>query len=207
MNLNLFIIGPSGCGKSTQGRMLAQKYGLTHISMGQLLRNEIATGSSIGKMAQPHINKGTWVPNEVAITILTNKLNQINNSNFIIDGFPRILEQGIIIQEHLESKNQKITALFHINIDPEVISKRRQTKKIAGQNFSDQGRTDEKIEVIDQRLRSYQATIDSILEYFRREGLLITIDGDQSIEHIFNDICQNIEEIVKSPLLINKIKN
>lgn len=206
MNLNLFIIGPSGCGKSTQGRMLAQKYGLTHISMGQLLRNEIATGSQLGKMAQPHVDNGTWVPNEVAITILTNKLNQINNSNFTIDGFPRILEQGIILQKYLESKAQKITALFHINIDPEEITKRRQLKMAIGQNFSDHGRTDEKAEVIAQRLKSYQTTIEPILKYFQQERLLVTIDGNQSVELIFNDICQNIKETVKSPLLINQIK-
>ncbi|MDP4009824.1 MAG: nucleoside monophosphate kinase [Candidatus Shapirobacteria bacterium] len=207
MKLNLFIIGPSGCGKSTQGRMLSEKYNLIHISMGQLLRDEIAINTRLGQMAKPYIDKGTWVPNKVAINILTKKLDQINNFNFVVDGFPRVLEQGIIIQKYLESKDQKISALFHIDIDPEEIIKRRQLKKKVGQTFSDHGRTDETEEAIAQRFKSYQATIEPILDYFNQEKLLITIDGNQPTELIFNDICQNIKETVKSPLLINQLNN
>lgn len=195
MSLNLFIIGPSGCGKSTQAKMIAQKYSLTHLSMGQLLRNEIASESALGKKARPYVDKGTWVPNDVAIGILTKKLCSLENHNFIIDGFPRILEQGILAENYLESNGKEMTRLIHLDVTAQEIVNRRQKYAQSGIRFSDAGRTDETPESIAQRQRSYDETIIPILEHYKNTGKLVNIDGDRPVEPIFDDICQIIDKI------------
>lgn len=108
MSLNLFIIGPSGCGKSTQAKLIAEKYNLTHLSMGQLLRNEIAAGSEDGIEAEKCVTRGTLVPEELTFKILTNKLKEINNEDFIIDGFPRTLSQGTFIEGYLADQKEPL---------------------------------------------------------------------------------------------------
>src|SRR4030066_669836 len=114
MPLNLFIIGPSGCGKSTQAKLIAQKYHLSYLSMGQLLRDEIASGSHLGLDAKKSVDAGTPTPNDVVLPILSNKLNSINNQNFIIDGFPRLVNQGIYIDKYLADKQTKFSLLIHL---------------------------------------------------------------------------------------------
>ena len=103
MSLNLFIIGPSGCGKSTQAKLIAEKYGLTHYSMGQLLRDEVTIGSDLGQKLKAVLDEGRWASDELVLDILKSNLAKINNQNFIVDGFPRMLNQGIEIEKYLES--------------------------------------------------------------------------------------------------------
>ena len=102
-SLNLFIIGPSGCGKSTQAKLIAEKYGLTHLSTGQLLRDEIASQSELGLKAKSFIDGGNLVPDEIVFDILTTNFSKLNNQNFIVDGFPRMLSQGQFIENYLSS--------------------------------------------------------------------------------------------------------
>ena len=105
MPLNLFIIGPSGCGKSTQAKLIAEKYNLKHLSMGEILREEIASGSGYGLEAKSYVDAGTWAPDDLVFDILINRLSQIDYQNFIVDGFPRVLNQGKIIEFFLKKKN------------------------------------------------------------------------------------------------------
>jgi len=192
MSLNLFIIGPSGCGKSTQAKLIAEKYNLTHMSMGQLLRNEIASGSDLGLAAQDSINKGVWTPNEIVYPILINALKNIDNKDFIIDGFPRLSEQGIFIDAHLTSVGEKTSLLIHLDVTFEEILARRQKM---GQSFQDASRTDNTPEAVAQRQKSYEDTINPIFEFYQNQGKLLRVDGNRPIEPIFNDIVKIIENI------------
>jgi adenylate kinase len=197
MSLNLFIIGPSGCGKSTQAKLIAEKYSLTHMSMGQLLRNEIASNSDLGKAAQDSINRGVWTPNEIVYPILINALKNINNQNFIIDGFPRLVEQGIFIDAHLNSVGQKTSLLIHLDVTFEEILARRQKK---GDAFQDKDRTDNTPEAVAARQKSYEDTISPIFDFYQNQGKLFRVDGNRPVEPIFEDICQEIEKINKPTL-------
>lgn len=192
MPLNLFIVGPSGCGKSTQAKLLAQKYNLTHYSTGQLLRDEIVSCSEIGLKAKEYIDKGIWVPDEIVINILESSLSKIGNQNFIVDGFPRMLAQGQIIESYLQSVNQPLSALIFLDVTYEEIMARRQR---LGETFQDADRTDNTPEAVAQRQRSYNETINPIIDYFSASGRLIQVDGNRPLEPIFNDICQFIDKI------------
>lgn len=192
MSLNLFIIGPSGCGKSTQAKLIAQKYGLTHLSMGQLLRDEIAAGSEIGLKAQTIVDSGNLVPDEVAFTVLTNNLAKINYQNFIIDGFPRILTQGQFIENFLSNQNQPLDQIIHLDVTFEEIQARRAK---LGDSFQDQSRTDSTPEAIAARQKFYDDNNDLIMDYFQSKNILFRTDGNRPIDPIFEDICQKINSL------------
>lgn len=196
MALNLFIIGPSGCGKSTQARLVADKYKLTHLSMGQLLRDEIASGSELGQSAKDYIDRGVWVPDEVTFAVLKSKLDSIGSSNFILDGYPRALAQGPLIEGYLKEKDQNISLLVHLAVTAQEISRRRSAQNEAGSRFSDAGRTDETPQAIAARQKSYDDSIGPILNYFKEIGSFVEVDGNRPVEPIFLDICQNIDKLL-----------
>jgi len=196
MALNLFIIGPSGCGKSTQARTIAKKYDLTHLSMGQLLRDEIASGSQLGQTAKDYLDRGVWAPDEVTFSVLKNKLKSIGNTNFILDGYPRALAQGPLIENYLHENNQEISLLFHLAVSAQEISRRRLLQDQAGTRFSDANRSDETPQAIAARQKSYDETIGPILSYFKERNKFLEIDGNRPVEPIFIDICQNIDKIL-----------
>jgi len=192
MSLNLFIIGPSGCGKSTQAKLIAQKYGLTHLSMGQLLRDEIAAGSEIGLKAKAIVDSGNLVPDEVAFTVLTSNLAKINYQNFIIDGFPRILTQGQFIENFLSSQKQPLDQIIHLDVTFEEIQARRAR---LGDSFQDQSRTDSTPEAIVARQKFYDDNNDLIMDYFQSKDLLFRTDGNRPIDPIFQDISDKIDKL------------
>lgn len=192
MPLNLFIIGPSGCGKSTQAKLIAQKYNLTHFSMGQLLRDEISAGSGFGDEAKSYLDSGKLVPDDLSFDILIKKLNSIDNQNFIIDGFPRVLTQGKFIEFYLQKKSLPFSLLIHLSVTFEEISTRRAK---LGAEFQDQDRTDNTPEAITSRQKFYDDGITPIREYFESKGLFVDIDGNRPIEPIFTDICKKIDKI------------
>ena len=195
MSLNLFIIGPSGCGKSTQAKLIAEKYHLTHLSMGQLLRDEIASKSDLGREAQSYIDVGKWVPDELAFRVLTASLQKINNSNFILDGFPRMIGQGIMIEDHLKNLNLPFSLIIHLDVTFEEILARRQKK---GDAFQDQSRTDNTPEAIAVRQKSYEETIGPIIEHYEPTQKLFRVDGNRPVEPIFQDIQNQIDLISQS---------
>jgi adenylate kinase len=192
MALNLFIIGPSGCGKSTQAKLIAEKYGLTHLSMGQLLRDEIAAQSELGLKAKAIVDAGNLVPDEVAFPILTNKLEQIGNQDFIIDGFPRILSQGQFIEDYLNGKSQPLDLIIHLDVTFEEIQARRAKM---GADFQDKNRTDNTPEAMAARQKFYNDNNDLIMDYFQNKNLLFRTDGNRPIEPIFEDISQKVNSL------------
>lgn len=195
-SLNLFIIGPSGCGKSTQAKLIATKYSLTHISMGQLLRDEIASASKLGLDAKKSVDLGIPTQDDIVLPILSSKLQTINNSNFIIDGFPRLITQGHYIDRYLANQGLKTSLLIHLLVDFQEIIKRRQ---IAGDNFQveDKGRTDNSPEIIANRQKIlYEANVSPVLDYYKNAGNLFEVDGNRPIDPIFTDICLAIDNLL-----------
>jgi len=189
MSLNLFIIGPSGCG---QADLIAQKYNLIHLSMGQLLRDEIELQSELGKQAQTYVDSGLWAPDDLTFDILKAHLNKINNQDFIIDGFPRVLNQGKIIEYYLKTLNKPFSLLIHLDVTFDEINKRRQ---FYGDKFQSAARSDNTPEAIVKRQQSYDETINPILDYFQSIGKLYRVNGNRPIEPIFKDICLQINKL------------
>ncbi|MDD4937483.1 MAG: nucleoside monophosphate kinase [Candidatus Shapirobacteria bacterium] len=194
MSLNLFIIGPSGCGKSTQAKLIAEKFGLTHLSMGQLLRDEMAAASEIGLEAKSYVDSGNLVPEELTFKVLTNCLTKIKNQNFIIDGFPRSIGQGKFIEGYLSSQNEPLDLIIHLDVTFEEIQARRAAR---GTEFQDANRTDSTPEAIIARQKFYDDNNGLIMDYFQSKNLLFRTDGNRPIEPIFENISLEIIKIQK----------
>ena len=194
MSLNLFIVGPSGCGKSTQAKLIAEKYGLTHLSMGQILRDEIAAGTGFGLEAKSYVDQGVWAPDDLVFDMLIAKLKTLDFQNFIIDGFPRVLNQGKVIEFFLKKQNRPFSLLIHLDVTFEEIMTRRVK---AGTEFQkeDTNRTDNTPEAVAARQKSYDDTIGNIKEYFKTKDKLFEVNGNRPIEPIFEDICNAIDKI------------
>jgi len=192
MSLNLFIIGPSGCGKSTQAKLIAAKYNLTHLSMGQILRDEMAAGTPEGLEAKSFVDSGTLVPEELTFKLLTGKLNQIGNKDFIIDGFPRSLGQGQFIENYLAQVNEPLDLIIHLDVTFEEINARRAKM---GAEFQDKDRTDNTPEAMAARQKFYDDNNGLIMDYFNPKGLILQVDGNRPIEPIFADIDQKVSTL------------
>jgi len=193
MSLNLFIVGPSGCGKSTQAKLIAKKYGLIHLSTGQILRDEISAGSGFGLEAKSYLDAGTWVPDNLTFDVLVNKIKPLGYQNFIIDGFPRTLNQGRIMELFLKKNNQSFSLLIHLNVTfAEILARRVKM----GDEFQDTDRTDNTPEAVTARQKSYDETIGPIKDYFKEKGKLFDVDGNRPIEPIFTDIVKKIDNLL-----------
>jgi len=193
--LNLFIIGPSGCGKSTQAKLIADKFGLTHLSAGQILRDEAATGSHYSGEIKRSQAAGVPTSDDVVLPLLSQKFTTLNYQNFIMDGFPRLVTQGHYIDRFLIDKGYPTTLLIHLKADFAEIVRRRQ---VAGKQFQseDKDRTDNTPEAIATRQKIlYESNVGPVLEYYRNIGKLFEVDGNRPIEPIFEDIVKEIEKI------------
>lgn len=182
--LNLVIFGAPGSGKGTQSELLINEYGLFHISTGEVLRDHIARGTELGKIADSYISKGQLIPDELMIDILSNLLDTDDRTKqgVIFDGFPRTINQAKALKKMLADRGSKVHAVVGLEVeDNELID--RLIKR--GQ---ESGRADDNLDTIKQRLHVYHSQTQPLQEYYRNEGKYHSIPGSGSIEKIFGTI-------------------
>jgi adenylate kinase len=193
--MNLFIIGPSGCGKSTQAAKIAEKYKLSHFSMGELFRNKIKEDTDFAQKVSDYVNNGKWVPNEIVFSVLEPVLENINYSNFIIDGFPREVGQITYADEIFEKNGKKVDLVIHLDVTAQEIVDRRNKVAKDGGKFQE-NRNDETPEAIAERQKSYDDSINPIFDYLKEDNRLFRVDGNRPIDPIFEDICLLLDKLL-----------
>ncbi|MBI4034783.1 MAG: nucleoside monophosphate kinase [Candidatus Chisholmbacteria bacterium] len=183
----VLVIGPSGSGKGTQAKLLAEKLKLPAISMGDLLRQEAKTGSELGQKVQSQLVAGKWAPAELTFTILISELKR-HHEGVVLDGFPRLVEQLVMLENYLRKRGQKINRVIHLKVG-DAESVRRLTKRAEiDRQISGSSRHDDTKRVIEERLKSFHESIKPILARVRRQGILEEVDGERSVEKIHQDI-------------------
>ncbi|MBK8515568.1 MAG: adenylate kinase [Saprospiraceae bacterium] len=189
--LNLILFGPPGSGKGTQAAKLIEKYGLLHISTGDLFRYEIENGTPLGLKAEEFMSKGELVPDEITIGMLKNKVNDNPEVNGIIfDGFPRTLAQAEALDRFLAEKCLSITALIALDVPDEEIVQRILSR---GETS---GRSDDNDEsIIRNRIFVYNEETAPIYNYYAESGKSIMIEGVGSVDVIFNRLTATIESV------------
>ncbi len=182
--INLILFGPPGSGKGTQASTIVSKFGLTHISTGDLFRYEIGNSTPLGLKAKAYMDKGELVPDEVTIGMLENKLNSTpNDKGYIFDGFPRTIPQAEALDTLLDSRGTKITHLIALDVDDEEIVKRLLNRGKTSGRPDDQNE-----EVIRRRIVEYLDKTSPVYEFYEKTGLSQKIDGIGSLDEIFNRI-------------------
>lgn len=181
--LNIVIFGAPGSGKGTQSEKLIEKYGLTHISTGDVLRKEIKNGSKLGKIAEEYISKGQLLPDELIVNILADTLDKCEIvKGVIFDGFPRTIPQAEALKKVLSERNMDISVVLGLEVEEkELIDRLLKRGAISG-------RSDDNIETINKRLEVYHSQTDPLREDYIKEGKYKPITGDGTIDDIFEKI-------------------
>ncbi len=185
---NIVIFGPPGCGKGTQSARLTEKYNLFHLSTGDAIRKEIKSGSSLGENLKSIVEKGELVPYNMIIQILEEVIdNNRDVCGFIFDGFPRTIEQAEDLDRILARDNQKVSVVISLCIeDDKVVERLLNRAKI-------EGRKDDTEEVIKNRLKIYKEQTLPLINYYKKQGKYVDIDGDCGINDIFCHISKILD--------------
>jgi adenylate kinase len=187
---NLILFGPPGSGKGTQSEKLIAKYGLKHLSTGDLLRSEISKQTALGQEAKNFMDKGQLVPDEVVIGMISSALDaNPKTAGFLFDGFPRTYAQAEALDKLLELKKAPITAMLALDVSEEELVKRLLKR---GETS---GRSDDNNEqVIRARIIEYRNKTAAVADYYQQFDKVIMIKGEGSIEDIFKALCHAIDE-------------
>ncbi|MDD2797901.1 MAG: adenylate kinase [Bacteroidales bacterium] len=188
--LNLVIFGAPGSGKGTQSDLLSEKYGLFHISTGDVLREKIKNQTELGKKAEEIISKGQLIPDELMIDILLKVMSdQPEAKGFIFDGFPRTLPQAEALSEMLQKNDNDIAAVIALTVDEnELVNRLLKRGEVSG-------RTDDNLETIQKRLTVYRNQTEPLIGFYKQVGIFHGIDGIGTIDHISGQISAIIEAL------------
>lgn len=217
--MNLLIMGPPGAGKGTQAEVLVKELKITHISTGDMFRNAIKEGTEMGKKAKEYMDKGALVPDEVVIGMVGERLSQPDTkAGFLLDGFPRTVEQAGALDATLDSLAIKLDGVVNIVVPLDKLMARLTGRRVCkgcgasyhvifnppqseGKCNSCQGelyqRTDDNEESVGTRLRAYEEKTQPLIDYYKEKGLLLDINGDQEIKLVLEDIISALKKPVK----------
>ena len=174
------LFGPPGAGKGTQATSMVEKYNLRHISTGELLRKEIATGSELGLKAKSLIDSGALVPDEIVEGMIESEFRTVKDVNgFLLDGFPRTTAQAEALDKMLAKTSEEVTAVVSIMIPDEMIKERIKHRA------SIEGRADDaNDDTINNRIKTYHEKTEPLVEYYKGKGKYNEIDGTGTIEEV-----------------------
>lgn len=192
--LNVIVFGAPGSGKGTQSERMIERYGLHHISTGEVLRDHIARGTELGKIADSYISKGQLIPDDLMVKVLADVLDsnpEKTAKGVIFDGFPRTIPQARALKQMLAERNTRVNAVIGLEVAEEDLVKRMLRR---GQ---ESGRADDNIDTIRQRLDVYHKQTSPLRDYYLQEGKYIPVDGNRSIDDIFSDIQGHLDKHVK----------
>jgi len=204
--MNIILLGPPGCGKGTQAKKISERYGLAHVSTGDLLRKAVAEKTSLGLKAKEYMDKGKLGPDEIVLELVKQSLS----GDVILDGFPRNLNQAVMLKKNFEAD-----VVLNINVDFRVLVKRLTGRRICRcgavyhveYNLSEKEgvcdkcnsglyqRDDDKEEVVVKRLETYKKETSPLIEYYSKKNKLKTVDGNGSIDETFIKICEKLNNI------------
>jgi adenylate kinase len=214
--LNFIFLGSPGAGKGTQAALLSEKLGIPHISTGDMLREELKKGTSLGLKVKAFMAKGELVPDQVILEVMKERLEEKDcEAGFILDGFPRTLVQAENLDVLLEEINKKIDRVVKIKVSKETVVKRLSARLVCPQCGADynlenrpprqagicdlcggilEQRIDDRKDVILNRLQVYEKQTQPLESYYRKQGKLIEINGEMGQEQVLNEILKNVRK-------------
>ncbi len=191
--LNIIIFGGPGSGKGTQSERIAERFGLFHISTGEVLRDHIARKTDLGKVAHSYISKGLLIPDKLMLKVLSTILEehpQETAAGVIFDGFPRTLAQAEALDKMLQEHGTAVSTVIGLEVPDEELMA-RMIKRGA-----DTGRADDNEATIKSRLAVYHKQTEPLKEFYESTARYTRIDGHRSIDGIFDEICGILDHMV-----------
>lgn len=188
--LNIVIFGAPGSGKGTQSERIVEKYGINHISTGDVLRAEIKNGTELGKTAKGYIDQGQLIPDELMIDILGSVFDSFKDSKGVIfDGFPRTIAQAEALKKMLAERGQDVSVMVDLDVPEEELMVRLIKRG------KDSGRADDNEETIKKRLHVYHSQTSPLIDWYKNEKKYQHINGLGTMEGIFAEICEAVDKL------------
>ena len=186
------LLGPPGAGKGTQAAYIKEKYAIPHISTGEILRENIKNGTTLGIEADKYMHKGELVPDEVVIEMIAARIDSTKDrAGFLFDGFPRTVAQTTALEKMLNDRNMKLDSMLVLEVEHAELVKRL----VARADLS--GRPDDKDPaVIENRIDVYKEKTEPIINYCRERGIYQPVNGMGSIEEIFERLSGYIKKLM-----------
>lgn len=219
--MRLVFMGPPGAGKGTQAKAVAEKYGIPHVSSGDIFRAEILGKTPLGKQIVSYLDSGALVPDEITVRAVVSRLEADDCAGgWLLDGFPRTEAQAEALDEALETSGGKLSAVVNLEVDPEIIVQRMSGRRVCpkcGRSYhvehvppkvdgkcDDEActaelitRDDDKPETVRHRLATYQEATAPLIECYDRRGLLIRIDGSGTPDEVRARLFEQLENEVE----------
>lgn len=207
----IVLLGPPGAGKGTQAKMISERYGLKHISTGDIFRKNIADKTPLGIRAKEYINNGRLVPDELTISMVEETISIIDNDlGFMMDGFPRTVTQADAFCNILKCKGLELDHVINIDVSDDELIKRLSGRRICSAcgasfhlifnrpkndslcNYCNSNliqRVDDSEESVKNRLNIYKLQTQPLIDYYKGKSLIRSIDGKKDVDNVFLDIC------------------
>jgi adenylate kinase len=208
--MRLILLGPPGAGKGTQASGIIEKYQIPHISTGDIFRKNIKEGTELGKKAKGYMDQGLLVPDELVVAIVEDRLKEDDcRDGFLLDGFPRTEKQAEALDEALSKMGVSMNKVINVSVDKNVLVERavgRRICKDCGATYHIKfnppvkedicgkcggdlyQRADDNEETVTKRIEVYLNETQPLIEYYKSRNILVTIDGEQDIDKVFEDI-------------------
>lgn len=194
--MRLIVLGPPGAGKGTQAQRLVERYSIPQLSTGEMLRVAAATGTEIGREAKAIMDRGELVPDDMVNHMVSDRIDQEDcRRGFILDGFPRTVAQAEALTAMLEQKGVKLDAVIELKVDQAVLIKRMEKRVANTLSAGGTVRSDDNPDTFVRRLDEYRRKTAPLLDYYRRRGELIEIDGMQGMDVVTRDIASVITKV------------
>ena len=214
--MNIVLFGPPGSGKGTQAQKLAEKYEIPHVSTGDILRENVKRQTALGLEAKKYMNQGELVPDEVLIGIIKDRLSQPDcDPGCILDGYPRTIPQAEALATILKELGKTLDVVINIEVPDEDVLKRISGRRmcacgasyhitfnppkkegmcdICGRSLYQ--REDDKETAVMNRLEVYKKQSEPLIEYYKQQGVLVTVDGTASIDEVFDQISTALDTV------------
>lgn len=208
------LLGPSGAGKGTQAKAIVNEFNILHISTGDIFRRNIEEETELGKKVKKYLDGGMLVPDSLTIEIVKNRISQDDCKNgFLLDGFPRTIEQADAFDKLLSDMGQKLDYVVNLDIDLELLIERTAGRRVCkncgssyhvvynkpkSENICDEcggelyQRKDDVKENVIKRLDVYTKQTKPLIEYYTNKGVILNINGDQTIDKVKKDIISGL---------------
>lgn len=213
--MKIIMLGAPGAGKGTQAKKLAAKYGIPHISTGDIFRANIKNGTELGKKAKVYMDQGLLVPDELVVDLVVDRFKESDcEKGYVLDGFPRTIPQAKALDEALSKNNDAVEFAIDVDVvDAKIISrmsgrracvncgatyhvetippKQEGICDVCGANLI--LRDDDQPETVKKRLQVYHEQTQPLIDYYQGKGILRSVDGTRDLEEVFNDIVKIVD--------------
>ena len=216
--MRIVLLGAPGAGKGTQCKRIVGRYGLLHLSSGDILRQQRAEGTELGKKAEAYMDSGALVPDEIMVKMMAEEIEKAPKAGFVLDGFPRTVEQAKELDKALVSNGRKIDIVLNLKIDNRIVAQRMTGRrscpkcgaiyhienlkpKVEGVCDNDGTelvqRTDDGPEVVANRLKTYHLQTEPVVDYYKNNGMVCNIDANRDADGTSALVFAELDALVK----------